>query len=80
MALPDLPPGPVTSAFRASLERALADVIPKDKRGAVLAVADDKGARIAFATRVGNHWELGASAGRSWDGDVSGAVVVQGTW
>lgn len=78
--LPDLPKGPVTSEFRASLEQALSEILPPDKSGACLAVLDENGLRAAFATRFGDHWELGASADREWGGNISGRIIVRGTW
>jgi hypothetical protein len=78
--LPKLPPGPVTPEFKASIEKALAEMLPKTTNGAVLAVLDENGARAVYATRLGERWELGVSADREWGGNISGEIRVRGTW
>jgi hypothetical protein len=75
-----LPDGPMTKDLREQIERSIASIIPPDKRGAVLAVADGDGMQLAAATRVGTRWKLGGEVTRKWGGRVAGKVMVVGTW
>lgn len=54
--------------------------IPDGKRGALLVVADQDGARALLAARIGHHWQLAAGADKPWTGPVTGQVVIQGAW
>ena len=81
MPLPlELTPGPVTRPLRESIEAAIADIIPEDKQGAVLAIAGREGATVVGATRVGDHWKIGGEVHRKWGGRVEGRVMVIGAW
>lgn len=75
-----LPDGPFTPDTKQSVESWLNRTMPSGARGVILAVADEKGARVAFARRWGGGWSLGAEAEKSWDGPISGQVMVQKTW
>lgn len=79
--MPDLivkapPVPPPVSDFRASIEKAVADLVPADKHIAVIMVATMKGPRFATAMRLGDHWKLHAEAslrhgdGQPWSGEV----------
>lgn len=48
-----------------SIEKALA-VVPAGKTGAVVAVADLKGVRLATMARLGQHWSVVVVTGFEW--------------
>ncbi len=54
--------------------------IPEGKRGALLVIADETGAQVHVAARIGDHWKVAAAGGRRWDGAVEGKVAVIGAW
>jgi hypothetical protein len=55
--------------------------IPEGKRGALLVIADDKGARAHLAARLGDNWKVAFEAGRPWVGKKpEGAVMLEGSW
>lgn len=54
--------------------------LPTDKRGALLVLVDEQGARAHLAAKVGNHWKVAAGAGKPWDGPVTFGVAIQGSW
>lgn len=70
-------PSPLSVALRDAFA-----VLPPDKRGALIVIADEQGARVTVAARIGSgqRWKLAASASQPWDGPVSGVVSVQGSW
>jgi hypothetical protein len=72
--------GPVTRSLRQQVELAVADLVPAGRRGAVVALAGHEGATVTVATKVGDHWRLAGNVSRKWGGDVSGQVVVVGSW
>jgi hypothetical protein len=61
----------VAQAFRA---------VPADKRGALLVIADEQGARAHLAARLGDTWKVAFTGGRAWSGDVQAQVAIVGTW
>lgn len=69
----EVPKGPVTSAFRESLDRHLTTIIPPDKTVVALGVMTEDGWAVGFARRVGKDLKLGADLSR-WDGDTTGRV------
>lgn len=54
--------------------------IPDGKRGALLVIADEHGARAHVAARINGDWKVSMAAGREWDGEVTGQVAVVGSW
>lgn len=51
--------------------------IPADHDGVLITVADDRGARVGFAYKVGDDWTVGAELERKWKGrGVDGRVIV----
>lgn len=54
--------------------------LPADKRGALLILVDEKGARAHFAARLGDHWKVAAGAGKPWDGPVHAEVAIEASW
>lgn len=75
-----LPKGPVTADFRASVEKALAGMIPTGKTGAVIGVVTERGLVLGLAARLNDTWTLGGDVERTWSGDVTGRVMVVGAW
>jgi len=75
-----LPAGPMTKDLRLQIEASIAKIIPDNKRGAVLAVADGDGMQFAAAHRVGARWQLAGEVTRKWGGKVAGQVMIVGTW
>lgn len=70
---------PISDAVKASINDAF-KTVPEGKRGALLVVADEHGARAMLAARMGEHWKVAAGAGKQWNGPVSGTVAVIGSW
>lgn len=77
-----LPPGPLTAAFKAEIERSLATAVPPGKRGALLVVVDKDGAQVEVTANLTDDgdWRLGAEASTTWGGNVSGRVMLTGSW
>lgn len=81
-----LPAGPVTVDFKKSIESSLDVLIPPDKKGALLAVASfdsvTKKPKFVFgvATKLDKqgNWKLGSDI--QWDGQVTGRVMLMGSW
>lgn len=75
-----IPTGPLTKSIRSQIESTIAAIVPADKNGAVLAIANMEGATIMVAHRINQHWQLSADVTRKWSGPVSGEVKLLGTW
>lgn len=81
-----LPQGPVTVDFRKSIAESLDVLIPPDQKGALLAVAsfDSVTGKPTFifgvATKLNKAgtWKLGTDV--QWNGDVTGRVMLMGSW
>ena len=54
--------------------------IPEGKRGALLVIADQDGARAMLAAKIGANWQLAAGAGSAWTGKVEGQIAIAGSW
>lgn len=54
--------------------------IPEGKRGALVAIADESGARLHVAAKFGDNWKVAFEAGKPYHGKVEGFVAVQGSW
>lgn len=56
--------------------------IPEGKRGALVGYYTTDGTwRVTVATRIGEHWQLGAVASKDKaDGKIQGGFRVQATW
>lgn len=66
-----------------SVKRLIADsleAVPAGKRGALLVIADEQGARAMLAARLGEHWKVCAGGGVPWHGPITGQVAVMGSW
>lgn len=71
---------PIAEGMKRQIEDAF-KVIPDGKRGALLVVADEQGARALVAAKLGDHWKVAAGGGVPWSGGKpSGWVGVMGAW
>ena len=74
-------------ALQREAQKALA-IVPAGKRGALLGVVGSDGtARLHFAWRVHENWEVGAAAQMTWNHDLpapqqgfAGKLTVIGSW
>lgn len=56
------------------------NTIPPGKRAALVLIADEGGARVHAAARLGDTWKVAFGAGKAWRGPVSGRVGLVGSW
>lgn len=70
---------PLSDGMRAQLNAHLA-TIPEGKRGALIVMADENGARAHLAARLNDNWKVAFEAGKPWNGPVTGQVMLEGTW
>lgn len=71
---------PIAEGMKRQIEDAF-KVVPEGKRGALLVMADEHGARAHVAAKIGDRWKIAAGAGVPWTGDKpSGWVSVVGSW
>lgn len=63
----------------AAVDAALA-TIPKDKTGAVLAVADKDQVRLVAAARLGANWSVVGVLEKQWKGDLRAEAAVRFAW
>jgi len=70
---------PISDPIRAAIKDAFA-IVPPDRSGAIIAIADEHGARIHIAQKIGNAWQVGGQIGVPVHGSVSGQVFVTGSW
>lgn len=71
------PRTPISDAIKAKVVDAFRDV-PAGKNGALLAIADEHGARLHLAFKIRESWAVGAAVGKPWDGKPEGFVAVVG--
>lgn len=71
---------PIAEGMKRQIEEAFA-VVPKGKRGALIVLADEHGARAHVAAKLNDRWKVAGGAGVPWHGDKpSGWVGVVGCW
>ena len=70
---------PISDAIRDSLSDAF-KAVPDNKRGALVVIADEQGARAMLAAKLGDNWKVAAGVSKPWDGPVTGSVAIMGTW
>jgi hypothetical protein len=71
---------PIADSLRRQIAQQL-DALPEDKRGALVIVADDHGARAHLAARLGEGWKIAFEAGKAWDEPApTWSVGVAGAW
>lgn len=67
--------------LKQSIANAVQDLIPPDHKGAVIMVASQTGMTFGVATKIGKDWQIAGDVTKKWDsGDVSGRVMVMGSW
>jgi hypothetical protein len=70
----------LAEGMKAQVEAAF-KAIPDGKRGALLIIADERGATAHVAARIGDHWKVAAGAGMPWqEKKASGWVSIGGAW
>jgi len=77
---PFVAPGPLTASSQRAIEQYLADTIPSGRTGVALGVVTQDGVAFGAAMRLGDRWQLAGGVERSWSGEVSGRIVVMGSW
>lgn len=75
------PRTPISDAIKASVADAFR-AVPAGKSGALLAMADEAGARLHVAFRLPgtDDWKVGAVVGKPWTDKPYGYVSVVGYW
>lgn len=72
----------LAAGMKRQIEQAFT-VVPEGKRGALLIIADETGARAHLAARIGDsgQWKVAAGAGRPWKGEKpAGWIGIVGAW
>ena len=72
-------PAPIADAVKRSIADALHG-IPDGKRGALLVLADERGARVMVAAKFGDHWRVAVETAKPWDGPVTASIAIAGSW
>ena len=77
-------PGPmvpttIAASIRSSVAAVLGD-LPADAKGAVVAIATEKGVNLAVAYRGERGLTVGAYIGKEWSRPIEGGVVVTKIW
>ena len=54
--------------------------IPDGRRGALIVLVDQDGARASVAAKIGDHWQLAAGTAKPWNGPIVGSIAVAGSW
>ena len=67
------------AAIQANVASALA-ALPAGKKGAVLAVGNLDGARLAVVARLGEDWSVVLVAEKPWKGGLAAEAAVQFSW
>jgi hypothetical protein len=79
------PPGvmdlrqPITETMKRLVTEAFS-AVPEGKRGALIVLADESGARVHVAAKIGDHWKVAASAGVKFEGEARFGAGVIGAW
>ncbi len=70
---------PITDSVKQAIADAFA-AVPAGKRGALLILVDEQGARAMLAARLGQHWKVAAGGGATWRGPITGQVAIEASW
>lgn len=70
---------PLSEAMRQKVRDAFA-IVPQGKTGALVAIVDERGARLHIAHKLNEHWKVGVAVGKPWDGKFEGYVGIEATW
>ena len=79
------PPGitdlrqPITDTMKRLVDEAFT-AVPEGKRGALVVLADENGARAHVAAKIGDRWKIAATAGVKWTGEARFGVGVVNAW
>lgn len=55
-------------------------MVPPGKRGALVAIVDQHGARLHLAHKIKGAWKVGVAVGTPWGWKPEGYVGVEGSW
>jgi hypothetical protein len=70
---------PISDAVKASINDAFR-AVPDGKRGALLILADEHGARAMLAANLNGNWKVAVEGSKPWHGPVTGTVAIVGSW
>lgn len=71
---------PIAAGMKAQIEAEFA-ALPQNKRGAILVIANERGATAHLAAKFGDHWKVAAGAGFAWhERRPSGWASVEFAW
>lgn len=70
---------PIRDAVKQSINDAFR-AVPDGRRGALLVIADEYGARAMVAAKFGDHWKVAAGGAKPWHGPVTGTAAIEGSW
>lgn len=70
---------PISDAVKQSITEAFR-AVPSDKRGALLVLVTESGAKAMLAAKLNGTWKVAANAQVDWTGQVTGSVAIQGSW
>ena len=70
----------IDTAVKAAL--GAADVLPPDKKGAIVGSADKDGAKLIVLSRIGSskHWQIAGVLDHPWTGGLTAEALVVATW
>lgn len=67
-------------SLQRAVESAIANTVPDDKHGALVAVVTTEGIRVAVGARMGAHWQVVGVLEKPHNGPVTGMASVLTTW
>lgn len=70
---------PISEAMKAKIREAFA-LVPADRKGAVVVLADEHGTRLHVAHRFNDHWKVGGVVAVPWGEKPEGYVGIEGSW
>ena len=74
------PPTPLADATKQSLADAFR-AVPDGKRGALVIIADEHGAKAMVAANLNGNWKIAAGTAVDWTGKhPTGYVEIVGSW
>jgi hypothetical protein len=73
------PPEALLPSIAAAVAKAC-EAIPAGRTGALVAIADTKGANLAVVQRIGTHVEIMGWIGKSWGEPIAGGASVHASW
>jgi hypothetical protein len=71
---------PIAEGMKRQISEAFA-IVPERKRGALIVIADEHGARAHLAAKLNDRWKVAAGLGVPWTGEKPVAWIgVIGSW